>query len=122
MEKYQDILGPSLTLSKLLDTPNIKKLSRYILELKQHRENKLEIINHNHANIHHHVANETFQEQRETMNVDTPIPLSLSLAEAEKQRTTKHPQMSVFKATRRGVETIKKIRMLPEQVNSSVKV
>mgnify|MGYP007069684085 CR=1 FL=1 len=29
------------TLSKLLDTPDIKTLGRYILELKQHRENKL---------------------------------------------------------------------------------
>ena len=44
------------------------------------------------------------------MNVDTPTPLGLSIAKAEKQRTTKHPQMLGFKATRRGVETIKKIR------------
>ena len=63
MEKYQDILGPSLTLSKLLDTPDIKELGRYMLELKQYRENKLQNVNHNHANIHQHVTNETFQEQ-----------------------------------------------------------
>ena len=44
------------------------------------------------------------------MNVDTPTPLGLSLAEAEKQRTTKRPRMSGFKATRCGVETIKKTR------------
>ena len=39
--EYLDILGPSPTLSKLLDTPSVKRLGRYILELKQHRENKL---------------------------------------------------------------------------------
>ena len=44
------------------------------------------------------------------MNVDTPIPLGLSLDEAEMQRTTKLPRMSSFKAIRRRVETIKKIR------------
>mgnify|MGYP007129902953 CR=1 FL=1 len=44
------------------------------------------------------------------MNVDTPTPLGLSLNKAEMQRTTKRPRMSSFKATRRGVETIKKIR------------
>ena len=65
---------------------------------------------HNHSNIHQHVTNETFQDQGEAMNVDTPTPLGLSLAEAEKQRTTKHPRMLGFKATRRGVETIKKTR------------
>ena len=43
------------------------------------------------------------------MNVDTP-PLGLSLDEAKMQRTTKRPRMSGFKAIRRGVETIKKIR------------
>ena len=65
--KYHDMLGPSPTLSKLLDTPNIKRLGRYILELKQHREDKLQSVNHNHFNI---------QEQGETMNVDTTRPLS----------------------------------------------
>ena len=54
----------------------------------------LQNVNHNHSNIHQHVTNETFQEQGETMNVDTPTPLNLSLDEAEKQRTTKHPRMS----------------------------
>ena len=44
------------------------------------------------------------------MNVDTPTPLGLSLNEAEMQRTTKRPRMSGIKATRRGVETIQKIR------------
>ena len=44
------------------------------------------------------------------MNVDTPTPLGLSLNKAEMQRTTKRPRMSSFKATRRGVETIQKIR------------
>ena len=33
-----DILGSSTTLPKLLDTLDVKKLSRYILEVKQHRE------------------------------------------------------------------------------------
>ena len=55
--KYKDILGPSPTLSKLLDTPDIKRLGRYILELKQHREDKLQSVNHNHFNIHQHVTN-----------------------------------------------------------------
>ena len=45
------------------------------------------------------------------MNVDTIAPLGLSIAEAENQRTTKYPQISGFKATRRGVEAIKKIRV-----------
>ena len=56
--------------------------------------------------IHQHVTNIHFQEQGETMNVDTPT-LDLSLDETEMQRTTKRPRMSGFKATRRGVETIK---------------
>ena len=43
------------------------------------------------------------------MNVDTP-PLGLSLDEAKMQRTTKRPWMSSFKAIRRGVDTIRKIR------------
>ena len=52
-----------------------------------------------------------FQEQGEMMKVDIPTPLGgLSLDEAEMQRTTKRPRMSGFKATRRGVETIKNIR------------
>ena len=105
--QYQYILGPCPTLSKLLDTPYIKRLGRYILELKQHREDKLQSFNHNHFNIHQHVTNRIFQEQGEKMNVDTPTPLSLSLDETEMQRTTKRPRMSGFKATRRGVETIK---------------
>ena len=61
-------------------------------------------------NIHQHVTNVNFQEQTETMNVDTPTPLSLSIDEADVQRATKRPWMLGFKATRRGVETIKKIR------------
>ena len=84
--KYQDILGPSPTLSKLLDAPDIKRLGRYIIEIKQHRENMLQKVNHNHSNIHQHVTNETFQDQGEAMNVDTPTPLGLSLVEAKKQR------------------------------------
>ena len=44
------------------------------------------------------------------MNVDTPTPLSLFLDEVENQRRIKRPQMSGFKATRRGVEAIKKIK------------
>ena len=91
--KYQDIPGPSPTLSKLLDTLDIKKLGKYILELKQHRENKLQNVNHSLSNIHQHVTNEIFQGQGETMNVDTPAPLGLSVAKAENQRTTKRPQM-----------------------------
>ena len=59
------------TLSKLLDTPNIKKLGRYILELKQHRENKLQNVNNNFSNIHQHVTNEVFQGHEEKMNVDS---------------------------------------------------
>ena len=109
-EKYQDILGPSPTLSKLLDTLDIKKLGIYILELKQHRENKLQNINNNFSNIHQHVANEVFHGQGKTMNVDTHAPLGLFLDDVENQRRTKRPQMSCFKATRRGVEPIKKIR------------
>ena len=108
--KYQDILGPSPTLSKVLDTSDIKRLDSYILELKQHREDTIQSVNHNHFNIHQHVTNIIFQEQGETMNVDTPTPLGLSLDEAEMQRITKRPRMSSFKATRCGVETIKKIR------------
>ena len=42
--------------------------------------------------------------------MDTPTPLGLSLDEAEMQQTTKRPRMLGFKATRRGVEMIKKIR------------
>ena len=67
--KYQDILEPSPTLSKVLDTPDIKKLGRYILELKQHRENKLQNVNNNLSNIHQHVTNETFQGQGETVYI-----------------------------------------------------
>ena len=44
------------------------------------------------------------------MNVDTPTPLGLFLDEAENQRRTKRPRMPGFKATRRDVEAIKKIR------------
>ena len=59
-EKYQDILGPSFTLSKLIDTQDIKILGRYILEQKQHIENKLQNANHNLSNIHQHVTHEIF--------------------------------------------------------------
>ena len=65
--EYQDILGPSPTLSKLLDTPNVKRLGRYILDLKQHRENKLQSANDNPLSIHHHVTSVIFKEQREMM-------------------------------------------------------
>ena len=109
-EKYQDILGSSPTLPKLLDTIDMKKLGRYILELKQHRENKLQNVDNNVANVYQHITNEVFQEQGETMNVDTPAPLGLLLDEAENQRRTKRPRMPGFKATRRDVEAIKKIR------------
>ena len=44
------------------------------------------------------------------MSVDTPTPLDLSLTEVGKQRTIKRPWMLGLKATRNGVETIKKIR------------
>ena len=74
----------------LLDTPDIKRLGRYVLELKQHREDKLQSVNHNHFNNHQHVTNINFQEQGETVNVDTPTPLGLSLDEAEMQISTKH--------------------------------
>ena len=67
------------TLSKVLDTPDIKRLGRFILELKQHREDKLQSVNHNHLNIHQHVTNINFQEQGVMMNKDTPTPLGLSL-------------------------------------------
>ena len=83
----------------VLDILDIKRLGRYILELKQHRDNKLQNVNHNHSNIHQHETNETFQEQGETMNVDTPTSLGLFLVEAKKQRTTKRPRMSTLKAT-----------------------
>ena len=43
------------------------------------------------------------------MNVDTPAPLRLFLDEAKNQRRAKRPRMPGFKATRRGVDTIKKI-------------
>ena len=65
--KYQDIPGPSPTLSTLLDTPNVKRLGRYILDLKQHRENKLQSVNDNPLSIHHHVTSVIFKEQREMM-------------------------------------------------------
>ena len=60
--------------------------------------------------MHQHVTNEVFQGQGETTNVDTPAPLGLFLDEAENQRRTKRPRMPGSKATRRGVEAIKKIR------------
>ena len=63
------------------------KLGRYILELKQHRENKLQNVDNNVSNIHQHVTNEYFQGQGETRNVDTPAPLGLLLDEAKNQRT-----------------------------------
>ena len=62
------ILRPSPILSKLLDTPDIKRLGMYILKLKQHREDKLQSVNHNYFHIHQHVTNIIFQEQGETMN------------------------------------------------------
>ena len=61
-EKYKDILGPSLTLSQLLDTSHIKTLGMYILELKRHRENKLQNDNHNLSSIiHQHTSTYVFQ-------------------------------------------------------------
>ena len=81
-----------------------------LLELKQHRENKLQSVNHNPFTIHQHVTSVNFQEQGETMNVDTLMPLGLSLEEVEMQRTTKRPRMLGFKTSRRGVEKIKKVR------------
>ena len=108
--EYQDILGPSPTLSKLLDTPSVKRLGRYILELKQHREDKLQSVNHNPFTTHQHVPSVIFQEHGETMNVDTLMPLGLSLEEAEIQRATKRPRMLGFNTSQRGVEKIKKIR------------
>ena len=77
--KYRDILGSSPTLPTLLNTLDIDKLGRYILELKQHRENKLQNVDNNVCNIHQHVTNEVFQGQEETTNVDTPAPLGLFL-------------------------------------------
>ena len=52
--KYQDILGSSPTLPKLLDTLDIKKLGKYILALKQHRDNELQNVDNNVANVHQH--------------------------------------------------------------------
>ena len=43
--------------------------------------------------------------------MDTPTPSDLSLDEVEMRRTTKRPQMLGLKATRCGVEKIKKIRV-----------
>ena len=62
-EHDQDIIGPSTTFPKLLDTLDIKKLGRYILELEQHRENKLQNVENNVSNIHQHITNEVFQGQ-----------------------------------------------------------
>ena len=95
-------LTTSPTLSKLLATPSVKRLGRYILELKQHRENKLQSVSHNPFTIHQYVTSVIFQEQGETMNVDTLMPLGLSLEEAEMQRPTKCPRMLGFKTSRRG--------------------
>ena len=50
--KYQDIHETFPTLSKLFDTSDIKTLWRYTLELKQHKEIKLQNVNHYHSNIH----------------------------------------------------------------------
>ena len=69
--KHQDILGPSPTVSKLLDAP------------KQHRGSKLQNVNYNLRNIRQHVSNG----QEGTMSMKTPAPLGLSLAEAENQRS-----------------------------------
>ena len=44
----------------LLDTLDITKLGKYILELKQHKENKLQNVDNNVANDHEHVTNEVF--------------------------------------------------------------
>ena len=51
------------TLFKLLDTLDIKKLWRYILELKQHRENKLQNVDNNISDIHQHVTNEVLKDK-----------------------------------------------------------
>ena len=72
--KYQDILGPSPTLSKVLDTPDIKRLGKYILEVKQHGENTLQNANHNLYNIHQHVTNEFFQGWEGAMSVAILAP------------------------------------------------
>ena len=63
---------------------------RYILELKQHRENKLQSVNHNPFTIHQHVTSVIFQEQGETMNVDTIMLLDLSLEEAVQRKVQRN--------------------------------
>ena len=60
--------------------------------------------------MHQHVTNEVFQGQGQATNVDILASLGLFLDEVENQRRTKRPRMSGFKANRRGVEEIKKIR------------
>ena len=78
-EKYKDILGPSPTLSQLLDTSDIKTLGMYILELKRHRENKLQNVNHNLSNIRQLVITKLFlgkqgnDEHRHTC-ITQPLP------------------------------------------------
>ena len=70
----------------------------------------LQNVDNNVSDIHQHVTNEVFQGQGKTVKVNTHAILGLFLDEAENQRRTKRPRMSGFKATRRGVEAIKKIR------------
>ena len=55
------ILRHIRNLSKLFDTLNLKKPSRYILEPKKCWENELQNANHNFSNNHQHVTNEKFQ-------------------------------------------------------------
>ena len=111
-ENYKDILGSSPILSQVLNTSNVKKLGRYLLELKRHRESKLHnpLLIRNHSKPDHHLITDFFQEQRRTTITDTSAPLGLSFTEAETQRATKRPRVLGFKATRCHAVDIQKIR------------
>ena len=59
----------------------------YILELKKHRNDSLQNVNHNHFNIHQHVTNVIFEEQGETTNVDTHHSASLLMNQKGKEQS-----------------------------------
>ena len=61
-----------------MDTSNIKTLGRYILiELKWHRECKVQNVNYYHSNIPQHILVGFFQGHGGTMNMDLLAPLNL---------------------------------------------
>ena len=88
-EKTQDIIGTTLSLSHLMNLKNFKKLGKYILELKKHRENLLKdflvyLPTHEQQLITH-----SFKRKAMTTNIGIPATLRFSHAEVENQRVKK---------------------------------